>query len=59
MEILSGKSVIQVREKCFRSPKLGARSPPLDLNLGHLYKYVNVLSVQCVHSECGPSANDF
>src|SRR6218665_499167 len=29
MDIFSGKNVIQVREKIFRPPKLGARSPPL------------------------------
>ena len=29
IEIFSGKSVIQVREKIFRPPKLGARSPPM------------------------------
>src|SRR6218665_2644932 len=29
IDIFSGESVIQVREKCSRPPKLGARSPPM------------------------------
>jgi len=39
MEIFSRKNVIQVREKNFRPPKLGARSPPLDNPPGMSFQF--------------------